>query len=100
WATERRDVLSGLFYLLTVLLYLKAQDGGPRRRWLLAGSVGAFALALVSKASVMVLPAALVVLDVYPLRRLGGSWQGWSGRMDTALSDVGIAGAESLALSA
>ena len=79
WATERRDVLSGLFYLLTVLLYLKAQDGGPRRRWMLAGSVGMFALALVSKASVMVLPAALVVLDIYPLRRLGGSRQGWIG---------------------
>ena len=26
WATERRDVLSGLFFLLTVLMYLKAQD--------------------------------------------------------------------------
>ena len=24
WATERRDVLSGLFYLLTLLMYLKA----------------------------------------------------------------------------
>jgi len=81
WATERRDVLSGLFFLLTVLLYLKAHDaGGPRRRWLLAGSVGTFALALVSKASVMVLPTALVVLDIYPLRRLGGGWQGWTGR--------------------
>ena len=85
WATERRDVLSGLFFLLTVLLYLKAHDGGPRRAWLLAGSVGTFALALVSKASVMVLPAALVVLDIYPLRRLGGGWQGWTGRAARAV---------------
>jgi protein O-mannosyl-transferase len=85
WATERRDVLSGLFYLLTVLLYLKAQDGGPRRRWMLAGSVGMFALALVSKASVMVLPAALVVLDIYPLRRLGGSREGLIGRAARAV---------------
>jgi len=72
WATERRDVLSGLLFLLTVLVYLKAHDEtGPRRRWLLAGSCGLYVLALVSKASVMVLPAALIVLDIYPLRRLG-----------------------------
>jgi protein O-mannosyl-transferase len=80
WATERRDVLSGLFFLLTVLLYLKAHDRvGAQRRWLLAASVGLYVLALVSKASVMVLPAALVVLDVYPLRRLGGRWRDWVG---------------------
>ena len=78
WATERRDVLSGLFFLLTVLMYLKAVDGDEkRRRWRLAASVGLFALALVSKGSVMVLPLALVVLDFYPLRRLGGRWREW-----------------------
>lgn len=78
WATERRDVLSGLFFLLTILLYLKAHDHvGKRRRWLLAGSVGLYVLALVSKASVMVLPAALLVLDVYPLRRFGSRWRDW-----------------------
>src|SRR5437867_12828372 len=80
WATERRDVLSGLFFLLTVLMYLKASDAtGKRRGWLLAGSVGIYVLALVSKASVMVLPLALVVLDFYPLRRLGGRWQEGTG---------------------
>ena len=80
WATERRDVLSGLLFLLTVLMYLKAHDEtGARRRRLLAGSIGLYVLALVSKASVMVLPAALIVLDVYPLRRLGGRWREWVG---------------------
>ena len=80
WATERRDVLAGLFFLLTILLYLVAVDAaGKRRRWLLAGSVGMYVLALVSKSSVMVLPLLLVVLDIYPLRRLGGRWQEWTG---------------------
>src|SRR5207245_5423 len=80
WATERRDVLSGLFFLLTILMYLKASDAtGKRRGWLLAGSVGMYVLALVSKSSVMVLPLVLVVLDIYPLRRLGGRWQEWTG---------------------
>jgi protein O-mannosyl-transferase len=101
WATERRDVLSGLFFLLTVLMYLKGHDHtGRRRGCLLAGSVGMYLLALVSKASVMVLPAALVVLDVYPLRRIGGHWREWFGPAARAVwlekipfAVLGVAGA-------
>jgi protein O-mannosyl-transferase len=101
WATERRDVLSGLFFLLTVLMYLKAQDQSEtRRRWILAGSVGLYVLALVSKGSVMILPPALVVLDIYPLRRLGGRWREWLGPAALAVwlekipfAVLGIAGA-------
>lgn len=74
WVTERRDVLSGLFFLLAVLGYLKAveqgADGRLDPRWR-AVSVGLFAAALSSKASTMMLPAALLLLDVYPLRRRG-----------------------------
>ncbi len=69
WATERRDVLSGLFFFLTILAYLKMSDaGGRRRRWLLVGAAGLYLLALASKGSVMVLPGMLILLDVYPLR--------------------------------
>jgi len=76
WITERRDVLSALFYLLTVLAYLRAcaAEGSPRRRWLLA-SLGAYALGLLSKSLIMSLPFALLVLDVYPLRRARGNWR-------------------------
>ena len=79
WVTERRDVLSGLFFLLTILLYLAAADadGAPRRR-LLVGSVTAYALALLSKSIVMTLPLVLLLLDVYPLGRLQlrrGMWR-------------------------
>jgi protein O-mannosyl-transferase len=76
WVTERRDVLSGLFYLLTVLTYLRAADAEPagRRRWLTL-SATAFVLAMLSKAIVMTLPLVLLVLDVYPLRRLPSRWQ-------------------------
>jgi cytochrome c-type biogenesis protein CcmH/NrfG len=77
WATERRDVLSGLLFLLAVLGYLKAVEQGQAGRldgrWR-AVSLGLFAAALMSKASTMMLPAALLVLDVYPLRRQGVSW--------------------------
>src|SRR5256712_13078232 len=67
-------------------MYLKACDAnGKRRGWLLAGSVGLYVLALVSKASVMVLPLALVVLDIYPLRRLGWRWRERTGAATRAL---------------
>ena len=80
WATERRDVLSGLFYLLTILAYLRTADASGRRRAAgLVASVAFYVLALASKASVMVLPAVLILLDLYPLRRLGRGWRDWLG---------------------
>jgi tetratricopeptide (TPR) repeat protein len=79
WVTERRDVLSGLFFLLTILLYLAAAGAdGPRRRRLLVGSVTVYALALLSKSIVMTLPLVLLLLDAYPLGRLPlrrGMWR-------------------------
>src|SRR5438094_3698081 len=78
WATERRDVLSGLLYLLTILMYLRACERGARGRgwyWL---SVAVFGCALLSKSMVVNLPVVLLILDVYPLRRLGGAIGWWS----------------------
>lgn len=78
WVTERRDVLSGLFYALTVLAYLRACDAGPRaRRWYWL-AVGAFVCALLSKATAVTLPATLAILNVYPLRRVGGAAGWWT----------------------
>ena len=70
WITERRDLLSGLFFLLAVWAYLRAVWDGPSPRpgWR-ALSLAAFAAALLSKASTLMLPAALLLLDVYPLGR-------------------------------
>ena len=102
WLTERRDVLSGFFFLLTMLAYLEASRAeGRRRRWLLAGSLVAYALAMGSKSVVMVVPVLLIVLDLYPLRRLPahpGQWFGaatrsvwWEKIPFTALAVVGAA---------
>ena len=81
WATERRDVLSGVFFLATVLCYLQAvavsNQTFYRRR--LVAAVAFYLLSLLSKASGVTLPVVLLVLDVYPLRRLGpGNWFGAS----------------------
>jgi Tfp pilus assembly protein PilF len=83
WITERRDVLSGLFCLAAVLTYLQycgvpdRQTGRTRNApgWYWA-SLGFFALALLSKSMAMTLPAILLLLDAYPLRRLGGVGSG------------------------
>jgi len=78
WATERRDVLSGLFYLSAVLAYLRACDREERGRGWYWGAVALFAGALLSKSMAVNLPVVLMILDVYPLRRLGGSIGWWS----------------------
>ncbi len=70
WVTERRDVLSGTLFLLTVLAYLRAveQAGPADRRWM-ALSWLAFAGSLLAKQITVTIPAVLMILDVYPLRR-------------------------------
>ena len=72
WVTERKDVVSGLFYLLTVYAYVR----GRGRRIVLPTLL--FILAVFSKCMVVSLPIVLIVLDVYPLRRLGRQ-NGWLG---------------------
>ena len=78
WVTERRGVLSGLFFLATLLLYLQAREraGSARTRRHVAACV-CFLLASLSKSSVMTLPLVLVILDAYPLRQIGPGVRGW-----------------------
>ena len=73
WITERRDVLSLFFYLSTILVWLRATSAGTYRARLYWASVVLFVCALLSKATAMTLPAILLLLDVYPLRRLTAS---------------------------
>jgi hypothetical protein len=73
WVTERRDVLCGTFVLATVLAYLVAHDARAdavaARRWR-RRAVVLFVLALLSKSMAVSLPVVLLLLDVYPLRRV------------------------------
>jgi tetratricopeptide (TPR) repeat protein len=78
WVTERRDVLSMFFYLMSILLYLRAcEDGVGRRRWF-SLAVLTFICALLSKATAVTLPAVLLILNAYPLRRIGGRGRWWN----------------------
>ncbi|PIU20638.1 MAG: hypothetical protein COT18_01230 [Elusimicrobia bacterium CG08_land_8_20_14_0_20_59_10] len=79
WITERRDVLSGAFYLASALFYLKAagpEPGGLRGRRL-AFSLCFYAAALLSKAIGVAFAFVLLALDVYPLKRLDLSPKTW-----------------------
>jgi tetratricopeptide (TPR) repeat protein len=78
WVTERRDVLSAFFFLLTLLCYLRAGDiDGPARVRRHAAACVFYVLAMLSKSMVMTLPAVLILLDVYPFRRLDGTLRSW-----------------------
>jgi len=74
WVTERRDVLSGLFYLLAVWAYLRyVARRAATAYW---AALGGFAVALMSNSITASLSGSLVLLDIYPLGRLGGA-VGW-----------------------
>ena len=81
WVTERRDLVSAFFLLLTVLTYLKAAAPGQTRRWVWLGvALGIYLISMVSKVGGAPLPVVLLVLDWYPLRRLGPTPRHWFNR--------------------
>ncbi|HEY3883586.1 MAG TPA: hypothetical protein VGL62_00155, partial [Vicinamibacterales bacterium] len=67
WIAERKDVLSTLFWTVTLWAYVRYAAAPGRARYLTV--VGAYALALMSKPMVMTLPVMLLLLDWWPLRR-------------------------------
>jgi len=66
WISSRKEVLSTTFMLLSVLAYLVAREGKSLRPLPYAASVLCFLLGMLSKASVVVLPAFLLLLDWAP----------------------------------
>jgi tetratricopeptide (TPR) repeat protein len=69
WVAERKDVLSGLFFVLTVGAYA----GYVRRPFSLVRYLAvmfSFALGLMAKPMLVTLPLLLLLLDYWPLRRL------------------------------
>jgi len=67
WASSRKDVLSALFWLLTMAAYLYYVKTPNISRYLL--TLLSFALALMAKPMVVTLPFVLLLLDYWPLRR-------------------------------
>jgi Tfp pilus assembly protein PilF len=70
WISERKDTLSTLFAALTLAAYaVYARRPGVLRYLLVAVP---FALGLMAKSMLVTLPFVLLLLDYWPLRRLGG----------------------------
>jgi hypothetical protein len=68
WVSERKDVLSSCFALVSLFAYGHwARRGGAHRY---AGALAAFALSLLAKPTWVTLPILLLLFDVWPLARL------------------------------
>ncbi len=69
WVTERKNVMSGAFYLLAFLAYLRFDDERRPRWWILAFL--AFVAALLSKSVTATLPIVLGTAIFWRRRKLG-----------------------------
>lgn len=73
WVSQRKTVLAATFGLLTMAAYVRYVRGKSQKAYAL--SLSMFALSLMSKAMLVTMPALLLVLDAWPLARLGaGPW--------------------------
>jgi tetratricopeptide (TPR) repeat protein len=68
WIAERKDVLSGVFFMLTLLAYVHYARAPSIWRYLMV--VFVFALGLMSKPMLVTLPFVLLLLDHWPLGRI------------------------------
>lgn len=75
WVSERKDVLSTFFMFVTILFYVeyvrlrRLQGGYPAL--LYGAALTAFFLAILSKPMVVTLPVLLLLMDIWPLERVG-----------------------------
>jgi len=73
WVAERKDVLSTMFWLLTIWVYVRYAEESkvrsPKSKVLYCVTLMVFALGLMSKPMVVTLPFALLLLDFWPLER-------------------------------
>ena len=75
WVAERKDVLSGLFFMLTVWAYV-AYAGRPFSWLRYALVVLVYALGLMAKPMLVTLPLVLLLLDYWPLGRFTAAEKG------------------------
>jgi protein O-mannosyl-transferase len=67
WIAERKDVLSGIFFMLTLHAYVRYAEKPSTARYVTMSIL--FALGLMSKPMLVTLPFVLLLLDYWPLER-------------------------------
>jgi tetratricopeptide (TPR) repeat protein len=72
WVSERKDLLCAFFFLLSILSYLYYVPLTTKkyRRILFSICLLLFIFALMSKPMAVTLPLILILLDIYPLKRI------------------------------
>src|SRR3989440_4089801 len=78
WISERKDVLSALFFMLTLGAYICYVRALSLAAYLLVLLM--FALGLMSKPMLVTLPFVLLLLDYWPLNRVRDRWSEVRGR--------------------
>lgn len=68
WISERKDVLSGVFWMLCLLAYLRYSRAPSLTRYLCVAAL--FTVGLLSKSMLVTLPCVMLLLDFWPLCRL------------------------------
>lgn len=68
WVSERKDVMYGLFWMLTLLAYNRYAKQPDLKNYALVFI--AYALGILTKPLIVTLPCVLLLLDVWPLKRL------------------------------
>ncbi len=69
WVAERKDVLSTFFWMLTMVAYIHYVENQRLKNYLAV--LIFFALGLMAKPMLVTLPFVLLLLDYWPLQRLG-----------------------------
>jgi tetratricopeptide (TPR) repeat protein len=94
WVTERKDVLSGAFLMAILWSYaFYAEKPSSRKRHVLLCVL--FAMGLLSKPMLVTIPFVMLLLDVWPLKRLNiepetpGDWKGvWKNLLPLLMEKV------------
>ncbi|MEW6307262.1 MAG: tetratricopeptide repeat protein [Verrucomicrobiota bacterium] len=86
WVSERKGVLSSFFWLLTLLAYARYVERPGRARYALV--VAGLVLGLMAKPMLLTLPFALLLLDIWPLKRLGGQPVAWPALRPLAIEKI------------
>lgn len=79
WVAERKDVLSAVFWFAAIVAYTRYVAAPSAGRYVVV--FVAFVLGLMSKPMVATLPFVLLLLDVWPLRRVSGEQATRIGRL-------------------
>jgi len=76
WVTERKGILSGLFWMLTLWSYVYYAEKPGIKRYCLV--LLFFGLGLLTKPMIVMLPVVLIFLDYWPLKRIRSDSLSWS----------------------